>query len=205
MPSLVGYNEQEKHFNWFTEWVAIQLEKNPALSNRFFGKEYQDGDSLTVGPKTYQVRIEHTDRKTHSGKLSNGIILLKISQQDSGPNLQSRIKHLLSRIIAQDHLPAITRRVWELNQLYFQKEIKGVALKYNQSNWGSCSTRGNINLSTRLLFAPPEVIDYVIIHELAHLIEMNHSKRFWKLVSDAMPDYKQKEKWLKEYGEQCNF
>ena len=78
-------------------------------------------------------------------------------------------------------------------------------MKYNHSNWGSCSSKGNINLSTRLLFAPDDVIDYVIIHELAHRIEMNHSPRFWKLVSDAMPDYKEKEKWLKVHGGKLGF
>jgi predicted metal-dependent hydrolase len=66
--------------------------------------------------------------------------------------------------------------------MYFQKPIKSVNLKYNLSNWGSCSTKGNINLSTRLLFAPDDVIDYVIIHELAHLLEMNHSPHFWAIV-----------------------
>ena len=61
--------------------------------------------------------------------------------------------------------------------------IKGIFLKYNHSNWGSCSHNGNINLSTRLLFAPEAVQDYVIVHELAHLVEPNHSDRFWALGS----------------------
>jgi predicted metal-dependent hydrolase len=78
-------------------------------------------------------------------------------------------------------------------------------LKYNQTNWGSCSTRGNINLSTRLLFAPDDVIDYVIIHELAHLLEMNHSNRFWNIVKKAMPEYREKEVWLKKNGHLCDF
>jgi len=69
----------------------------------------------------------------------------------------------------------------------------------------SCSSKSNINLSTRLLFAPSDVIDYVIVHELTHLIEMNHSQKFWNLVKSVMPNYKQKEKWLKEYGKLCDF
>ena len=99
----------------------------------------------------------------------------------------------------------ISKRVHALNKDFFQKDIKSVNLKYNSSNWGSCSTKGNINLSTRLLFAPDEVIDYVIIHELTHLIEMNHSSKFWKIVKSIMPDYKQKEKWLKVNGGDCDF
>jgi predicted metal-dependent hydrolase len=111
----------------------------------------------------------------------------------------------LSRVVAQDFKPDMIRRVNELNNLYFKKPVNSLNFKYNQSNWGSCSNKGNLNLSTRLLFAPDDVVDYVIIHELAHLIELNHSPRFWKLVSDAMPDYKLKEKWLKENGHLCHF
>ena len=64
---------------------------------------------------------------------------------------------------------------------------------------------GNINISTRLLFAPDDVLEYVCIHELAHLIEHNHSQRFWMLVAQAMPDYTAKETWLKEKGDACRF
>ena len=76
---------------------------------------------------------------------------------------------------------------------------------FNSSNWGSCSSNKIINLSTRLLFAPPEVIDYVIIHELAHLVEANHSKRFWDLVASKMPNYKEQEQWLKTHGRHLDF
>jgi predicted metal-dependent hydrolase len=99
----------------------------------------------------------------------------------------------------------VTRRVHELNARHYQKPVKAVHLKYNHSNWGSCSSKGNINLSTRLLFAPAFVLDYVIIHELAHLIEMNHSDRFWKHVSRAMPDYQKAERWLKKHGSNMSY
>ena len=115
------------------------------------------------------------------------------------------IRTLLSRIVGADYLPAITRRVLALNEQHFRRPIKGVKLKYNHSNWGSCSNSGNINLSTRLLFAPQEVVDYVIIHELAHLIELNHSHRFWDEVARAMPEYEKHEAWLKEFGAGCDF
>jgi predicted metal-dependent hydrolase len=62
-----------------------------------------------------------------------------------------------------------------------------------------------LNFSSRLLFAPQDVQDYVIIHELAHLIELNHSDAFWQLVADAMPNYSEKENWLKENGAACRF
>lgn len=205
MPSAVTKAEAEQHFEWFKKWLDQQIQKNPDLTNRFYSRSYLDGDLLEVGERTYQIKITVTDRKTHTARLQNKVIHLQLSKQDQDAHLQKSIKHLLSRTVAQDFLPEITRRVHELNTLHFRKPIKQVFLKYNQSNWGSCSSQNNINLSTRLLFAPQIVIDYVIIHELAHLVEMNHSARFWELVAEAMPDYKKQEQWLKVNRDNCNF
>lgn len=81
-----------------------------------------------------------------------------------------------------------------------QVEPSRITIKANLvSRWGSCSSKGNINLNMTLIQAPSSVIDYVIIHELAHLKEMNHSKRFWEIVERFCPDYKQAKIWLKEY------
>ena len=63
--------------------------------------------------------------------------------------------------------------------------------------WGSCSSRGTLCFSWRLILAPPEIIDYVIVHELIHLIHHNHSKRFWDTVGSVMPDYRERKNWLK--------
>jgi predicted metal-dependent hydrolase len=95
--------------------------------------------------------------------------------------------------------------VTELNDIHFGKPIKKLRIRDNISNWGSCSHDGNISISARLLFAPPEVIDYILIHELAHLVELNHSNRFWKLVEKAMPGYELAEEWLRKNGDQCIF
>lgn len=72
-----------------------------------------------------------------------------------------------------------------------------LAIRGQSSRWGSCSSRRRISLNWKLMAAPVEVIDYVIIHELAHLLEMNHSKRFWNLVAQFYPEYKTALKWLK--------
>lgn len=66
------------------------------------------------------------------------------------------------------------------------------------TRWGSCSQRGNVNFSWRLIMAEPTVIDYVIVHEFCHLFEFNHSKKFWDLVEKIMPDYKISKKWLED-------
>ncbi len=190
---------------WFQRWVKAQFDANEQLKARFFPKSYTTGDTLQVGERTYELVVEKEKRSTSTANLKNGIIRLKMNKDLTSMQLSKSIKTLLSRVIGKDHKAAITKRVLELNKEFFQKDIKSVNLKYNSSNWGSCSTKNNINLSTRLLFAPPAVIDYVIIHELTHLIEMNHSTKFWNIVKSIMPDYKQKEKWLKKNGKFCDF
>lgn len=69
-----------------------------------------------------------------------------------------------------------------------------------ERRWGSCSTTGTVSFTWRLIMAPMDVIDYVVVHELAHLREMNHSVRFWALVVSVLPDYEERRRWLKEYG-----
>ncbi|MFP4370503.1 MAG: M48 family metallopeptidase [Candidatus Kapaibacterium sp.] len=75
-----------------------------------------------------------------------------------------------------------------------------VKISSADTRWGSCSTRGNINYSWKLILLPVPLIDYVIIHELAHLIEHNHSRDFWAIVEKIYPDYKKARKWIKEKG-----
>ncbi len=81
-----------------------------------------------------------------------------------------------------------------------QVEPNRITIKANLiSRWGSCSSKGNINLNLTLIQTPSFVIDYVIIHELAHLKELNHSKKFWEIVERFCPDYQQAKFWLKEH------
>lgn len=75
-----------------------------------------------------------------------------------------------------------------------------ITIRNQRSRWGSCSSQGNLNFNCLLMLVPPDVMDYVVVHELCHRKEMNHSARFWAEVSRILPDYRQKEAWLKENG-----
>ncbi len=75
-----------------------------------------------------------------------------------------------------------------------------ITIRDQKTRWGSCSSKGNLNFTWKLILAPPEVLDYVVVHELCHRLEMNHSERFWNHVKRILPDYRERRNWLKENG-----
>ncbi len=101
------------------------------------------------------------------------------------------------RSLAKDYLP---RRTYEL-AARFGETVASVKINSARTRWGSCSSKGNINLSLFLMMAPTDAVDYCIIHELAHLKHMDHSPEFWRLVGIRCPDYKQKRAELKKLND----
>ena len=76
-----------------------------------------------------------------------------------------------------------------------------ITIRNQKSRWGSCSSKGNLNFNCLLMLTPERIVDYVIVHELCHRKEMNHSDKFWAEVEKVLPDYKEREKWLKQNGD----
>lgn len=205
LPVTAGEGMVRDYLHILQEWVVQQFEKQPAYREAYLGKQFQNGEVLTVGERRYTLSLALKDRATSTAKLVGDTICLEINEKLNSWQRTRTAKTLLSRIVAKDFQVEIAQRVEEMNARTFRQPIRSVNLKYNHSNWGSCSRSGNVNLSTRLLFAPKSVQDYVILHELAHLIEMNHSDRFWALVARFMPHYPEAEKWLKANRAKCDF
>ena len=204
-PNFLQREELFKNIEKMKSWAKQKILQNPKKFQKEPIKVYNDGQEIIAGAEKYFLKIDYSDKSSSSARIRDNVIYLNISSNLNDSQKSKHISTLISRCLARKKLPEVKRRVEELNNLHFQQEIRKVFLKYNQSNWGSCSEKGNINISTRILLAPQEVFDYLCVHELAHLIEKNHSSKFWALVEKAIPDYKEKEKWLKENGGNCKF
>lgn len=192
--------------SWAKDWLKKQLQTHDDLKQRFQPFVYKTGHQVKTAYAGYILSILKENRKTSTGKLMNGKVIQIKLNQSIGPKAEEKtIRSIIARLIAQHSQPIVARRIRELNEIYFGEKIQDVRIKNNRSNWGSCSSKNNVNISVRTLFAPLDVQDYVFVHELAHLKELNHSPRYWKIVSDIMPEYKKKEKWLKDNGALCNF
>ncbi|OAS26217.1 M48 family metallopeptidase [Methylobacterium platani] len=111
------------------------------------------------------------------------------------PHVGRRVRDFLEAEARRDLTAAVARHAGALG-----RTPKRLTVRDTRSRWGSCSAAGQLNFSWRLVMAPPAVLDYLAAHEVAHLAEMNHSDRFWRVVAGLYPDYDEPEAWLKRHG-----
>ncbi len=170
------------------DWIEKTIEKAEKRKKAIHSNnEFKDGKLIWFLGKNYSLLIQKSMCKIN---ISGEHLLFPESGLKSPKELlTSWYKVQAKSVIA----PRCMNYAEKLNL-----KVNKVGITSAQKRWGSCNSKGNINFSYRLIMAPPEVIDYVIVHELMHLKEMNHSSRFWTKVEQIIPDYKQKRKWLKE-------
>ncbi|MFL3658398.1 MAG: M48 family metallopeptidase [Opitutales bacterium] len=119
---------------------------------------------------------------------------------DVGMDLSRPLAERL-RGLAKKELPALVREI----AMRFNLTFKRVSIRDQKTRWGSCSGLGAISLNWRLVLAPPQTAEYIVIHELMHLEEMNHSAAFWALVELACPRYKEHERWLNDHQSELHW
>ena len=199
----VGWPREQgfKTFLRLEKRVLRQLERNPSRFNASKPLAFKDEQEVTVLGKRFVLQKQlGRGEKTSSAHLDGETIVVRLSPQLSPSRQEEVFSNLARRVIAAAIYPVVERRVRALNDCHIQGPLSRVFIKENKTNFGSCSAKGNVNLSFRVFFAPSEVLDYLIIHELAHLKEQNHSVDFWAIVGKAIPDYRDHVEWLKDHG-----
>ena len=153
-----------------------------------------DGSPILIEGKRCVLRLRQGARRT--GRLVGDEYCLTLPCPESDADVRAAIRATLST--------AALKRIRERLDYYgprIGRPPGRVAIREQKSRWGSCSRKGNLNFNWKLIMAPPQALDYVVVHELCHLHEFNHSPRFWALVAAQMPDYEVWKKWLKTHGE----
>jgi predicted metal-dependent hydrolase len=170
-------------------WLERQLVRQAAEASR--PKEWMVGNEILFRGERVRLRLDAEGQNVLFGGES-----LRVSRElrDLRPAVERHLRQLAAR-----ELPG---RAFELAAQQ-KLPVKRVTVRSQRSRWGSCSRRGTISLNWRLVQTPLFVRDYIIWHELAHLKEMNHSKRFWKEVERLCPEYSEAERWLKVNGRGC--
>lgn len=186
-------------------WIEKQWKKCEDQKKHFPQHTYKEGDffwylgqkltlKIIVSPRALDKRFNK-----RAYKVINDVVQVTVAPQLSISDQILKVKELLVSFYKQKASEVIHDRLDDLNK-EGQFMYHRVTFRNQKTRWGSCSSRGNLNFNWRLVMAPIEVIDYVVFHELCHLRQMNHSKKFWNLVSQKIPDHKQHRKWLRENG-----
>jgi predicted metal-dependent hydrolase len=166
------------------DWIQKQFEKAKNLPR--LPEVWQHGTEILF--RGNWVRLEVRDGSIFFADQS---LPLPLSGQDIRP---CTIRHLQALAVRE-----LGQRTIELAQSH-QLVVRRVTIRNQRSRWGSCSIKAHISLNWRLIQTPAYVADYIVLHELMHLKEMNHSPRFWKCVAEVCPDYQRAETWLKTHG-----
>ncbi len=173
MPEFMIHKFVENQRDWVEHNLAKVKKAHIHIKN----------DELYIFDKKYQV-IENS----HAEKIGVKVHGEQIIINNLSPKTPSKIKTQLEEFLKKTAHKYIATRSQALAK-QMGVAYQRLALRQQSSRWGSCSSRGNLNFNWRLVHYPPAIIDYVIIHELAHRLEMNHSAKFWQIVKQHDPDY----------------
>ena len=183
----------KKHITWIKKQVG-KIEKQKKFRPDF---KYCTGDMFYYFGEQVILDIKPSDRKRPTIKIREDKMLITLHRHVGRLDGVTAIKKTIQRFYKEKAEEVIHDRLQFFNEHYgFQ--YNRVTMRNQKSRWGSCSRLKNLNFNWKLIMASIEVIDYVVVHELCHLKEMNHSSRYWSLVAQTIPEYKVIRKWLRE-------
>ena len=180
--------------DWIKEKVHLQSQRK-----LIFEKKYQDEEIFSYLGRSYRLQLIASKVLQPSVSLQGKFIVVAYPQNATNVAKKMMVKKSLESWYCQRGKIFIEKRTH-----YFAKKInvipKSIKVRAYKSRWGSCSSTGDICFNWRIMIASPMIINYVIIHELCHILEHNHSSRFWQYVAQYMPDYREHRTWLKKNG-----
>ncbi len=196
VPMWMSYNNAEQILREKEIWVNRHLAKMKEIEKQ----QTEFDESSSYSTRDHTLVLKKADRKTVSIRLSKGKINVAYPDKwkKDSKELQSAIRKGIERALrkeAHTYLPTKTKVLSKKFGLEYNK----LTLKNIKSRWGSCSKKNNINLSIHLMRLPDELVDYVILHELAHTVEHNHSQKFWNLLDAVTGGAKLLDKQLRKY------
>lgn len=182
------------------QWIFNRLERyRKRLMQIPAKREFVNGEMLLFMGVNYPLNVQEHKGSYTNIKLTDGQILVTINEDIPIEKRREEIRRKLEQWYIKKAKQLITERL-ELFSDKIGVKINTVRFKNQKTRWGSCSQKGNLNFNWKLVMAPMVIIDYVIVHELCHIKQMNHSPKFWLLVGTQVSDYQKMRKWLKDNG-----
>jgi len=178
-----------KNEGWIRKKLADQKLKVKPVTNLV------NNEKLTLCGKNYKLKVISEPIIEPEIRSETIIISNNFKTRKTLGSIESQILKLLKDFSFR----VLQKKTFEISQI-MNVRYNSVKIKNYKSRWGSCSSKGDISFNWKIIFAPENIIEYLVVHELSHLIHFNHSKLFWNKVEEFQYNYKENRKWLKENG-----
>lgn len=193
-PFSLSEKELLKHVESKSSWILTKRNDFNKIDLSILEKNIKDGEKFLYLGQSYELKIIRDSIKTTTLSLLENQMILKTSSID-----QEYLKNFLIQWYKEKGLKKIKERV-EFYQPYILVKPTDIVVKEQKRRWGSCTSKGRLLFNWRIIMAPLSVLDYIVVHEMCHLIHMNHGKEFWTCVERILPNYKKEKNWLKRNG-----
>lgn len=176
-------------------WIVKKLYSIKHINYKHLNKEYVNGESFMYLGRNYSLEII-TDKsvKKPQVKLYRGKFTVTAKDKD-----ENAIKNAMELWYREKAKEVIKERI-KYYERFFDTKPRSIKIKEQKKRWGSCTYRNDLLFNWRCVMAKSTSLDYIIVHEMCHMVHKNHSKDFWTLVESILPDYKERKEWLKKYG-----
>ena len=193
-PHLMPQRSIQRFLTEKESWIKTKQAQQRKRLAEVPKKKFRNGESFLFLGESYELMIQ--DQWKSKLSFQKGFIMCSSVLHKSETFMKQWYREEARRLIGErvDHYATRHNLVYQ-----------AIKITSARKRWGSCNRLKNLSFSWRLIMAPMEVVDYVVVHELAHTREMNHSQKFWKLVEATYPKYKTAEKWLKDHGHKLSF
>ena len=184
-----------KHIKSKAKWVVQKLYDLREIQTQHIDREYVNGEAFLYLGRNYTLHlIDDESIKKPITKLFQGKFTINTPVRN-----QLMLKSSMEDWYRQKTLEKVVERV-AYYQKYFEVEPAIIKVKEQKKRWASCTSKRELLFNWRCTMAPSWVLDYIVVHEMCHMIYMDHSREFWSLLNRIMPDYEKRRKWLKNYG-----
>jgi predicted metal-dependent hydrolase len=189
-----GTSEEHVHQILEGKWELIQ-QRTKEMKDRSVGhieKVYDQGGSFLYLGNSYPILISQDTNITKDHVVfEEDKLHVYIKQQED-----EKIKQALKRFYFQQCKALVEKRI-QFYQSNFKLKPRSIRISDSKTTWGTCDSMRQLTFNWKLSMAPLDVIDYVVVHEMCHMVHMNHDRSFWRLVGKILPDYEERENWLK--------
>lgn len=196
VPQSISKKRIEDLIKARTTWIRQKLKLQASVVVPK-AKEYVNGESFTYLGRNY--RLKCVKSATGDVKLKNGYLNVPVADAMREEKLTGFLRTSLEQWYFSKALEKLKEKTKRYSEILGVKPIS-VSIKEYKSRWGSCSTNGEVTYNWRIIIAPHHIVDYIVVHELCHLLEHNHGPKYWKHVESVVPDYRICREWLKVNG-----